>query len=103
MVTAAAAAASCVLTGGVPSAVAAATEQQSPTTMPFEELEGRARAAYRGKRLDEAYDLLTRIIALEPEDGTWHERRAQVLVDLKRFQDAVDDFNKAGCRVGPFF
>lgn len=57
--------------------------------------EGRARAAYRAKRLDEALDLLTRIIALEPEDGAWYERRAQVLVDLKRFEPAVDDFNTA--------
>ena len=46
----------------------------------------RARA-YRSKRLDEALDLLTRIVALEPEDGQWYERRAQVLVDLKRFRE----------------
>lgn len=40
-------------------------------------------------------DLLTRIIALEPENGAWYERRAQVLVDLKRFEPAVNDFNTA--------
>ena len=63
--------------------------------MSFEELEARARAAYRGKRLDEAKDLLTRIIGMEPEDGTWRERRAQVLVDLKQFEAAIEDFNAA--------
>ena len=63
--------------------------------MSFEELESRARAAYRGKRLDEAKDLLTRIIGMEPEDGTWRERRAQVLVDLKQFEAAIEDFNAA--------
>ena len=63
--------------------------------MYFEELEARARAAYRGKRLDEAKDLLTRIIGMEPEDGTWRERRAQVLVDLKQFEAAIEDFNAA--------
>ena len=57
--------------------------------MSFEELEGRARAAYRAKDLDEAYDLLTRIIGMEPENGVWYERRAQVQVDLKRFQSAI--------------
>ncbi len=63
--------------------------------MSFEELEARARAAYRAKRLDEARDLLTRIIGMEPEDGTWRERRAQVLVDLKKFQAAIEDFDAA--------
>ena len=63
--------------------------------MSFEELEARARAAYRAKRLDEARDLLTRIIGTEPEDGTWRERRAQVLVDLKQFQAAIEDFDAA--------
>ena len=63
--------------------------------MSFEELEARARAAYRAKRLDEARDLLTRIIGMEPEDGTWRERRAQVLVDLKQFQAAIEDFDAA--------
>ena len=62
--------------------------------MSFEELEARARAAYRGKRLDEAKDLLTRIIGMEPEDGTWRERRAQVLVDLKQFEAAIEDIKK---------
>ena len=67
----------------------------------FAELEARARAAYRAKRLDEALDLLTRIVALEPEDGQWYERRAQVLVDLKRFREAVDDFDAAVARYEP--
>ena len=61
----------------------------------------RARTAYRAKRLDEAYDLLTRIIALEPENGQWYERRAQVLVDLKRFRAAVDDFDAAVTKYEP--
>ena len=80
-----------VLLPSAPSARADALDRAvvSPDA-PFEELEARARTAYRAKRLDEAYDLLTRIIALEPENGQWYERRAQVLVDLKRFRAAVD-------------
>ena len=38
---------------------------------------------------------MTRIIGMEPEDGTWRERRAQVLVDLKQFQAAIEDFDAA--------
>ena len=69
--------------------------------MPFEELESRARTAYREKRLEDALDYLTRIIALEPDDGQWYERRAQVLVDLKRFELALADFDAAVERYEP--
>ena len=96
---AAAATAVTVTSRGVPPAFAAAATEP----MPFAELEGRALAAYRGKRLDEALDLLTRIISLEPDNGTWYERRAQVLVDLKRFKPAVDDFDKAVSLYDPNF
>ena len=61
----------------------------------FAELEMRARTAYRAKRLDEAYALLTELHELEPENGQWLERRAQCLVDLKRFSDAIRDFDAA--------
>ena len=61
----------------------------------FAELEMRARTAYRAKRLDEAYALLTELHELEPEVGQWLERRAQCLVDLKRFSDAIRDFDAA--------
>ena len=97
VVAAAAAVATCGL--DIPAAIAGTVDEP----LPFAELEGRARAAYRAKRLDEALALLTRIIALEPEDGTWYERRAQVLVDLKRFQPAVDDFNTAVSLYDPDF
>ena len=91
-----------VLLPSAPSARADALDRAvvSPDA-PFEELEARARTAYRAKRLDEAYDLLTRIIALEPENGQWYERRAQVLVDLKRFRAAVDDFDAAVTKYEP--
>ena len=91
-----------VLLPSVPSARAVALDRAfvSPDA-PFEELEARARTAYRAKRLEEAYDLLTRIIALEPDDGQWYERRAQVLVDLKRFRAAVDDFDAAVAKYEP--
>ena len=55
----------------------------------------RARTAYRAKRLDEAYALLTELHELEPNDGQWLERRAQTLVDLKRFEEAIRDFDAA--------
>ena len=55
----------------------------------------RARTAYRAKRLDEAYALLTELHELEPSGGQWLERRAQCLVDLKRFEDAIADFDAA--------
>ena len=61
----------------------------------FASLEMRARTAYRAKRLDEAYALLTELHELEPSDGQWLERRAQCLVDLKRFEDAIADFDAA--------
>ena len=81
---------------GAPMAAAPARAAAAPVTdEAFASLEMRARTAYRAKRLDEAYALLTELHELEPSDGRWLERRAQCLVDLKRFEDAIADFDAA--------
>lgn len=81
---------------GAPTAAAPARAAAAPVTdEAFASLEMRARSAYRAKRLDEAYALLTELHELEPSDGRWLERRAQCLVDLKRFEDAIADFDAA--------
>ena len=81
---------------GAPTAAAPARATAAPVTdEAFASLEMRARTAYRAKRLDEAYALLTELHELEPSDGQWLERRAQCLVDLKRFEDAIADFDAA--------
>ena len=81
---------------GAPTAAAPARAAAAPVTdEAFASLEMRARTAYRAKRLDEAYALLTELHELEPSDGRWLERRAQCLVDLKRFEDAIADFDAA--------
>lgn len=61
----------------------------------FDALERRAKQSYYARDLDGALDALTRIIAMEPEEPVWRERRAQVLVDLKRFEDAIADYDFA--------
>ena len=61
----------------------------------FNTLERTAKQAYYQRDLPRAYEALTKIIAMEPDEAVWLERRAQVLVDLKRFRDAIDDYNKA--------
>jgi tetratricopeptide (TPR) repeat protein len=40
--------------------------------------------------------LLTELHELEPSDGQWLERRAQCLVDLKRFEDADRGLRRRG-------
>ena len=81
---------------GAPTAAAPARAAAAPVTdEAFASLEMRARTAYRAKRLDEAYALLTELHELEPSGGRWLERRAQCLVDLKRFEDAIADFDAA--------
>ena len=52
-----------------------------------------AQATYRAKQLPAALDALTELISREPENAIWYERRGQVFVDLKRFQDALSDFD----------
>ena len=61
----------------------------------FNALERTAKQAYYQRDLPRAYEALTKIIDMEPDEAVWLERRAQVLVDLKRFRDAIDDYNKA--------
>ena len=81
---------------GAPTVAGAARAAAAPITdEAFASLEMRARTAYRAKRLDEAYALLTELHELEPGDGQWLERRAQCLVDLKRFEEAIRDFDAA--------
>lgn len=61
----------------------------------IDDLASRAIDAYNQKMLPEANQLYTKIISLEPNAPVWLERRGQVLVDLKRFDDAIGDFNAA--------
>ena len=61
----------------------------------FNALERAAKQAYYARDLPLAYDALTKIIAMEPDEPVWLERRAQVLVDLKRFRDAIADYDRA--------
>ncbi|OUS42178.1 hypothetical protein BE221DRAFT_63564 [Ostreococcus tauri] len=61
----------------------------------FDALERRAKSAYYARDLSGALDALTAIIELEPEEPVWRERRGQVYVDLKRFEDAIVDYDFA--------
>ena len=61
----------------------------------FDALERRAKRAYEARDLQRAREALTAIIAMEPETPEWRERRAQVLVDMKLFEDAVADYDEA--------
>ena len=61
----------------------------------FDALERRAKRAYEARDLQRAREALTAIIAIEPETPEWRERRAQVLVDMKLFEDAVADYDEA--------
>eukprot|EP00241_Pyramimonas_parkeae_P007008 CAMPEP_0114252110 /NCGR_PEP_ID=MMETSP0058-20121206/15656_1 /TAXON_ID=36894 /ORGANISM="Pyramimonas parkeae, CCMP726" /LENGTH=318 /DNA_ID=CAMNT_0001366011 /DNA_START=263 /DNA_END=1220 /DNA_ORIENTATION=- len=51
--------------------------------------------AYRAKDLDTALAQLDRISLLDPSNPVWYERRGQVKVDLKRFAEAIEDFDLA--------
>lgn len=61
----------------------------------FDELERRAKAAYNQRDLVTARDALTAIVDMEPNEPVWLERRAQVYVDLKRFEEAISDYDAA--------
>ena len=76
--------------GGLAPALAAAARDET-----FDELERRAKQSYYARDLDSALDALSRIIESEPNEPVWRERRAQVLVDLKRFEDAIADYDFA--------
>lgn len=75
------------------SAVAATVDKV--TVDEFNALEREAKAAYMRRDLDVAVQRLTTIIDLEPTEPVWLERRAQVLVDLKRFKEAIADYDAA--------
>lgn len=62
---------------------------------PFAELESRAKRAYAERRLEDALAALTELVQREPSEPVWRERRAQVYLDLKRFQDSLDEFEAA--------
>ena len=76
-----------------PSSVAEATDALSE--LPFDELEQRARAFYYRRELEDSLDALTELTRREPTTAVWRERRAQVLLDLKRFEDAIAEFETA--------
>ena len=61
----------------------------------IEELAQRAINAYNARELQLSYELYTEVVRLEPASPVWLERRGQVLVDLKRFGEAVTDFDTA--------
>jgi tetratricopeptide (TPR) repeat protein len=65
------------------------------TTDEFNALERRAKRAYYARDLKRAREDLTAIIAMEPETPEWRERRAQVLVDMKLFEEAIADYDEA--------
>lgn len=50
--------------------------------------------AYNEKDLQRARDYFSRIISRD-SNPVWLERRGQVLVDMKEFNEALDDFNRA--------
>jgi len=60
-----------------------------------EELQVEAIQAYRARELPQALRLFDKIIALDPENPVWYERRGQVQLDLKNFNEAIADFNTA--------
>jgi len=76
-------------------AAAAAVAVDKVTVDEFNALEREAKAAYMRRDLDVAVERLTTIIDLEPTEPVWLERRAQVLVDLKRFKEAIADYDAA--------
>jgi len=74
-------------------AVAGAAVELS--SLPFAELEALAKASYRRRELEAALDALSELARREPAEALWRERRAQVLLDLKRFADSVREFDAA--------
>eukprot|EP00854_Cymbomonas_tetramitiformis_P005313 gene5313-6457_t len=72
--------------------VGALSSMSPPSTAletPTDELQIRARD------LETALNLFDEIVASTPSDPIVYERRGQILVDLKRFTEAIADFNKS--------
>jgi tetratricopeptide (TPR) repeat protein len=60
-------------------------------------------SSYEARDLDNALAALTEIVRREPANPIWYERRGQVFVDLKRFQEALSDFDAAVAAQPPGF
>lgn len=56
--------------------------------------------AYSDNDLPRARDYFDKIIAKDSSNPVWLERRGQVLVDMKLFREAIDDFNAAEAMYG---
>lgn len=61
----------------------------------IDDLAGQALDAYNKRELQKAYELYSKLIDRESDKPVWSERRGQVAVDLKRFTDAISDFDQA--------
>ena len=59
------------------------------------ELQERAASAFASQDFAAATENLSRLVEAEPTNIAWLEGRAQVAVDAKRFEAALEDFNKA--------
>jgi tetratricopeptide (TPR) repeat protein len=64
-------------------------------TAEFAELEALAKGSYQKRQLSLALDCLSELVRREPDVPVWRERRGQVFVDLKRFEEALTDFDVA--------
>ena len=88
-----------VLLATVPTLLAvgapAAAETSEGPGADLEALAAEALQAYNDKRLEEAYEKYSAIVRALPDSPVWRERRGQVLVDLKRFDDAIAEFDEA--------
>eukprot|EP00892_Ulva_mutabilis_P003677 jgi/Ulvmu1/1681/UM115_0010.1 len=82
------------LSSGVGEAFAAEAESS------VEVLATAALKAYSDNDLTRAREYFTRIVTKEPTNPVWLERRGQVLVDMKLFQEAIEDFNAAEAMYG---
>ena len=60
-------------------------------------------ASYEARQLDAALEALSELIRREPQVPVWRERRGQVFVDLKRFMEALQDFDAAVAAQPPGF
>ena len=54
-----------------------------------------AREAYARRDFAHTLELVDQLVAAEPEVARWHEMRASVLVDGKRFEPALQDYARA--------
>jgi tetratricopeptide (TPR) repeat protein len=76
----------------LPSLAAAEQDKQAEIAA----LQTEAMTAYNRKQLRKAEQLFGKIMQLDTENvAVWYERRGQVLVDLKQFQRAIQDFDEA--------